>query len=323
MRVAILISRQARGLTARTWWLRAVWEAAGWMGERGIALVTAEHVLPQRFAAWAMRERGGAVERVDAAGMARAEVDRAVCDRADLLVAIAVRGGGGMEATALDAIARKKLLVVHGPLDDRGLAGNRRLIAAGAERLDLAIEIPVPRPVALPLEPTPSPDGFLWHCTRSRSGPWPGQSEDDYFRSLIRNDPGSSHTADDALDRILAERKIRACGKMIRGRCPVVCFSAARPESLLEARRYKPALLRWDFEPAAIGIRREVAEARGVRPVRYLSPEAFADLAPEERPFFQKHAPPEVDYSHEEEWRCEGDFPLDGIAEKDLFVWRS
>jgi hypothetical protein len=72
-------------------------------------------------------------------------------------------------------------------------------------------------------------------------------------------------------------------------------------------RRYRSHLIRWDFEPWGIVFDRDWLVRCGARPVNYLPSQSFKKLEEHEQPFFQKHEPPECDYSAEEEWRIQGD----------------
>lgn len=293
--VTFLISRQPRALGPDTWWLRAV-EAAARRGiAQGLTLRCGTGLTPVDYAAWVYRTLGGEVVIIEGEGPAR---DREVAAGADVIIPISVRRGGTMEALLHDALA------------------------AGKEIIDAkSLNIVIPQKITVRVQNQETPDDFLWHCTRGSPGPWPGQSQDNYFQSLFENDPLSSHTGLDTLSRILAEKKIRACGRLIRNQYPVVCFSAAPPPKLLKLRSYKPSLARWDFEPYAIGIRRTSLEARGARPVRYLPPNEYKNLSKEERHLYQKHLPPNVDTTHEEEWRMLGDFDFSGVPENDVAIF--
>lgn len=347
--LAFLLSRQSRRLTPRTWWIRAVDAACAWGSARFQTLLSFNGFSRADFPPWTWHRHGGAV--VEASSLEHLAA-------ADAFIAVDVRRHGNMLRIGLDALARGRPVYVMMPSHDQaphegalsraspGMRdGHEILLEAGAELLELNV----------PLSPEPSPDArrpgchpsaldgsgsranvfecrrsgprdppgsFLWHCTRAATGAWPGQSIGEYYASLLGNHPQAEHTACDALDRILGEGRLRARGDLIRGAYPVVCFTAKSPEALRAMRAYKPALMRWDFEPFAVGIRREAAIAAGIKPVRYLSPVAFASMLDGDRHLFQKHDPPAVDYSQEEEWRSLGDVWLDRFLPGDVVVWR-
>lgn len=320
-----LLSRQARRVTPTDWWICAVRMAARWSAERGDRLISVHGLFPADYSAWCYRRCGGEVQHApDAPGprsVAFQARDRMAAEAADALIGISIRDGGLMLEIGLEYLKRgKRVLVLEPPVSERACEGNRILLASGAERLDLPLEHPCePRHRTIsPCAPSP---GYLWHFTRSRSGPWPGQSFDDYCLSLFENREGAEHSAADALDRIMREQRIRACGSMIRGGRPVVCLTEAMPEELLALRRFRPALLRWDFEPHAIGIRREAAAELGIRPVSYLPSSSFKTMPPTERWLFQKHEPPKVDFRHEREWRHPGDIDLAQLNPRDVCIY--
>lgn len=227
-----------------------------------------------------------------------------------------------MERFALEALAAgREVRLVEGETPS---AIRLRLIEAGAR--PLALEITRPTPIAAPF-PAAIPraigheTGYLWHFTRTSPGPWPGESEETYLDALIGNSPGAAHAAEDTLARILGEGRIRASGRLIRGARPVVCLTEATPLEIMALRHYRPALLRWDFEPAAVGLPRAAAERLGLRPVRHLPPGAERTLPDEERHLFQKHDPPEVDFRREKEWRSAGDIDLSPFAPDEMRIF--
>jgi hypothetical protein len=323
---AFLLSRQPRALAPDTWWFRAMNAAATWAVNQTMALVAGDAPFSQRTAARLVSRRGGDTRIIATPpGRGRSgwrERDRMTIAAADRLIGLSIRPGGIMEALALSALAEGK--AVHLIQGETPPAIRDRLIEAGATILDIPIEPVTPRAAALP-EAIPraydDEPSHLWHFTRSACGPWPGETEEQYIDALIKNAPGAGHTATDALARILEERRIRACGRLIKGSRPVVCLTAATPREIMAIRKYRPALLRWDFEPAAIGIPIDAAEALGIRPVRYLPPGAERTLAAGDRHLFQKHQPPEVDFSKELEWRVAGDLDLSGLRLEEMRVY--
>jgi hypothetical protein len=111
-----------------------------------------------------------------------------------------------------------------------------------------------------------------------------------------------------ALWRILQTCTLQASSRLIRGHFPVVSFTAVSPARIDELHRYRSHLVRWDFEPWGIVFDRDWLAKQNAHPVRYLPSTAFRNLAPTEKALFQKHEPPDCDYSMEEEWRIAGDF---------------
>lgn len=266
------------------------------------------------------------------------ERDRAVMGSADVVVGIAIRCGGIMEEEGKKALrAGKAVHVLVPPSKQASCSGNVELLNSGA----IALKLPgvetggvvdgLARRIRRSQKTQPPvfftsgaqvsrypPAGFLWHYTRARPGPWPGQAWDQYFRSLVQNDPACGHTGFDTLARILTERKIRASGKIIRGKFEVVSFSLTPPAELLARRTFRSTLARWDFEPYAVGVRLTSAQALGVRPVSYLPSAEFDRLMNADRPFFQRSEEGSLDWRHENEWRYQGDFDLSSVSPPDF-----
>jgi hypothetical protein len=158
----------------------------------------------------------------------------------------------------------------------------------------------------------------LTHCTRRRSGPWPGENEDKFLDDLILDRAGADHSALAALWRIARSGRLLASSEFVRGETPVVSWTAVPLGEIHTLRTYRSHLSRWDFEPYGICIRRDWLQRRGTRPVQY-GDEALWDAMPSaDRPFFQKRESHTAggkvfDWTLEQEWRHVGDLRLDGI----------
>lgn len=172
--------------------------------------------------------------------------------------------------------------------------------------------------------PTPTTSGtFLVHCTRSRLGPWPDQSWDEYLDEVLRGDAGRDWHPMDTLLRILRMQRLVATSHLRRGSLDTVCLSEERLSTLLANRRFQPHLGRWDWEPYGIAIRRSWLQSRGAQPVRYLSHSELAACALDEQPFVQPRGPGDGtrDWSYEKEWRIAGDVRLHEIGPNDAWVF--
>ena len=184
----------------------------------------------------------------------------------------------------------------------------------------------------LPLVTLPGDDRvpYLTHTTRACPGPWPQQTQDDYLDSLLDDGPAADHSALHTLLRIVKQRRLISSGRMIRGGYPCVSFSAAAVRELPELRCFRTHRARWDFEPYAVCIRRDVLERCGGRPAIYGDENTWASLTAIERPYFQLSGdraqdaqgrqPP--DWSVEREWRHLGDLDLSCLKPDDLYFTR-
>jgi len=261
-----------------------------------------------RFSAW----------RTPAARQAR---DRAVVENAERLLLIRGRPRGNMLRLAAEALERGAELSIcrFGGRWDRVWTP---LIEHGASFLDLpAVGQPPPPGLAdqgpsgrLPAREWPGGRAaleWIYHFTRAAPQGWPGARLEQRIAAVFEAHADAAHSAFDTLCRILSERRLRASGRLIRGGRAVVCFTAAPPERILELVQWQRHLLRWRFEPYCIALRRDYAERKGIRPVIYAAPGEYERLAPEQRHLYQRHEPPQVDWSAEEEWRHVGDLDLD------------
>ncbi len=344
-RRALLVSRTPRRPVPATGWVRGVLESVRRSVAAGEAIVTGVGRDPYELALNEVRRQRGAAIVVlrgpsrDAAdeawrallperhlcvwrdapategaakpaGAGRRQNDEAQLRDRDLLIgrlsdrawAIEVRRGGVMAEVA-EELRRRGCAVENGTQE----AGREK--RGARNEADPASSIPHPASVLSDgLQPVAS--GLLYHYTREPDGAWPGESRVTYLDWLIDGPLDGRRDAVDALKRILAEGRIRASGRLMPNREPMVSFTAAPPEEIVALRRFRASLHRWDFRPYAIAIRQNVLERLGARPVRYLPESELKRLPTDERLWGQKHEPPATDWSAEAEWRLRGDLCL-------------
>lgn len=162
---------------------------------------------------------------------------------------------------------------------------------------------------------------YLFHYTRSRPGPWPGQNLCEWARDLLENAPWADHTALDTLLRILREGRLRGSAHLIRGGHRVVSWTAVPPGELARITRWHPGLIRWTFEPYGIAVRRSTLKALGVRPAIYTHPRHYERLREHDRFRFQFHDPPKRSWKIEREWRLPGDLDLKPLPPDHWFAF--
>lgn len=163
---------------------------------------------------------------------------------------------------------------------------------------------------------------YLYHYTRSCPGPWPGESYRNYLLNLFHNDPLSAHTALDTLIRILCEGRIRAGCNLVRGRQPVISWTARSPLELQKLRRWNRALIRWTFEPFGLAVSRRVLRHHGAQPAIYTTAENYARLHSRYRFRFQRHEPERgSSWKIEREWRLPKDFTLESLVPTEGFIF--
>ncbi len=161
---------------------------------------------------------------------------------------------------------------------------------------------------------------YLWHFTRGRAAPWPGDGWEIYLDGLAGEGQRVPYSTVDALERILCSRKIMASRYLIRGGYPVVCLSDAPFSHIREMNQWQVHLRRTRFELSGIGIRRETAIQMGAKPVIYGSESRFNELDERDRFRFQKDAVKSGDWRKEQEWRIRGDIDLRGASKNELVV---
>lgn len=182
-------------------------------------------------------------------------------------------------------------------------------------------------PAIVELVPFPSADGWvsLSHTTRGCPGPWPEQSHEDYFDSLLCSHRDADHSALGTLERILRQRRLIASTRTARGGVRVVSFTASPLSQLPELRRFRRHRGRWDFEPYGLCIHQSWLKERGVRPVVYGNEANWRDLNEHDQSYFQlahslavganetdaeHESAAGIDWTVEREWRHIGHLDL-------------
>ncbi|MBN1774092.1 MAG: hypothetical protein JXB32_22725 [Deltaproteobacteria bacterium] len=354
-RVALFNSRKPRRPTPGDRWVRLTTLLARHLAASGDVLVTGLGPLHYDLALHCALAAGGPAEVVGltaagaraAAGRYRGlldaprlrllpagpepptptERDRAVAEAADEVLVVEARAGGAVERLAWEALLRGRPVLVCPADDTAGTAGNRRLLAAGAEELwseGLGAEAAafraacavrrtaVPAPT-FPVPPAGTAAGdwpWVVHFTRACAGEFPGETRAEHLAALAGADDPRFHDARRALERILGEGRIRSAGRLIRGGHAVVSFTAAHPHDLARLARWARHLGRMTFEPYGVGVRRAAATRLGLRPAVYGPPGLQAALPEGERYLFQVRRGRRDEWAPEREWRARGDVEL-------------
>ncbi|MEI6231750.1 MAG: hypothetical protein WCT04_01755 [Planctomycetota bacterium] len=362
-RRALLVSRGERNPAPDEARLCAVIDAARSVVSSGEALVVGTEREHWDVALWTCREAGGAAivvlhERSEAAEFFPENVllvwpamsepalskeerlllrDQLVGMLASCATAIQIRANGNMARVAADMSARGC------GVEAWAIKKSERTTRKLDSGLELGSATPSPRePNGRLVGPLPEGrgegrrlaslvgsefekmgDAYLTHFTREPDGCWPGESRGDYVRWLASGIRFDQRDGFQALRRILSQRRIVSCGRLINGGTPVVCLTARDPGELLVENRWRKGLGRWTYSRYALSIRRDVLEAAGARVVRYVSADVM-QLAPiSERHFLQIEASSGIDWRNEAEWRVTGDLDFSRLDSGATVAWVS
>jgi hypothetical protein len=162
---------------------------------------------------------------------------------------------------------------------------------------------------------------YLYHYTRPCPGAWPGQSHRNYLESLLQDEPFAEHSALSALVRIVAEGRIRASARVVRGDREVVSWTSRPPQELSAIRHWNTALVRWTFEPYGLAVKRWVLRSQGAKPAVYAAATTYQKLHQRERFRFQLHDPPRCSWKNEHEWRLPDDLKLGELTSAEAFLF--
>ncbi len=330
-RRALLVSRTKRNPAPTEGWVRGVIDAATHAILASETLVVGDGRVPWQLALWTCRQHGGSAIVVGAANCAPGEFrpknallvwpekqsppikkearmvlrDRLVGLLATNAYSIQLRRGGNMECVGAEMKARGAD-VIEWPCNDK-----------------VVREPPAPDAWTIRGDLPPiSFAGRLTHFTREPDGPWPGETDSDYFnwlwlsnsRHVVRRD------AFQTLRRILSETKLRGCGRLIRNRTPMVCFTQREPSELLAENRWRKGLLRRAYSPYAISFLQADLSAFDARPVQYMPRECFKPYSADDMAFFQIESSAGVDWVSELEWRVRGDVDFSHIDPRRIAV---
>lgn len=157
-----------------------------------------------------------------------------------------------------------------------------------------------------------APDQWRWlvHCTRGSAGPEPEESLTHFWqRAWLDGNLQAAHPML-TLNTILRDRALKGTARITRTSQRSVSFSAVPLLQLVERRRFRSHLSRWDWEPYGFIFCREALYQLGTRPVTYGDESCFATLPPDEQPFFQPLGKNQQEWKLEQEWRLLGDLNL-------------
>ena len=231
--------------------------------------------------------------------------DRMVLDLADILLPVSIRPGGALEqlirGSELRAEVDRQFEVSSYNPQSHHL---RDLVDAA--RLSSEIQRWEPE--------------WLIHWTRTCHGPWPGETQSDFFKDFMKPSDGYCRSGFATLRRILKEQLIRASAWRIGGKQAMVALTELSPVESLPLMRWRPRWSNWAFEPYGIAIRRDWVKRLGIRPVYYVSADQWRKVPSEDRPFSHGAGKKDPIWPAEREWRCVGDLNLGAIPTEALRI---
>jgi hypothetical protein len=331
-RRCLLISRAEKSPQPDTPWVRATVEAVHELLARNEILVTGTGRTAYDAALWSCAERGGsavvAFERApnslpDIApaktlfvwprqtpkDSAEAQLlrDRLMSELSVRAFAIHVRKTGNMAALA------ERMKLRGAPVEPFKAKDS----PAPAESISIEQPKLTSTRFALPDETDWT---YLTHFTREPSGAWPGESQSDYLRWLCSGSPFAPRDSFASLFRILKEKRIRACGRLMPGGVPMVCFTELHPRQTVPLRRWRSGLLRWSFTQYGLALRKEVLLQHAARAVIYSDRKTIEATSPAAQCFMQVKSSGQHDWTIEEEWRIAGDLILVEIPQESMLA---
>lgn len=222
--------------------------------------------------------------------------DEAVTWLADTLMPVSIRRGGRLESV-LDS--READTIIH----------QFRVRYSGSPH-HLHFDL---RPDSVSPELRTWGSDWLIHWTRACNGPWPGESEAEYYAAMVSSEDEYCRTGSKTLSRILRERRIRASSWRIGAGVPVVGLTEHSPIESLKLMHWRPRWSRWSIEPYGIAIHRGASQAVGLRPVQYTGNSDWDSLPESAKPYSHVRGKKADIWPAEREWRVAGDIDLTTI----------
>ncbi|HWO57562.1 MAG TPA: hypothetical protein VNN55_08345 [bacterium] len=222
--------------------------------------------------------------------------DRAIVAQADRIVPVSVRHDGTLAQLLAGATDREIDPQFRVPYN---LRSHHERVRLDSSRLNPELQ-------------TWSGD-WLIHWTRACHGPWPGESDADYYADLVNSTGEYCRSAIRTLARIVREGRIRGSAWRIGARATVVAFTALPPPESLSLVRWRPRWSRWSFEPYGIAIRRDALMAAGARAVQYVDERQWRALPDDAKPLAHRRGKKSDIWPAEREWRTAGDLSLDQL----------
>lgn len=159
---------------------------------------------------------------------------------------------------------------------------------------------------------------WLVHFTRSNSSPWPGQSETEYYRSIIASKDQYCHSALETLDNIVNGSILYGSGRNLKNGSKAIGFTDIGRTNIESLFRYRSRLVNPGFEPYGIALKKEFAISIGIRPVIYGDEKLYHALSEKDRPYYQSTGKADHNWEHESEWRLTGNLNLEMIPPESL-----
>lgn len=223
--------------------------------------------------------------------------DRAVIDRASIIIPISLRKGGVLET----------LITNHGSSE---IVADFQIQYTGRTK-PLHYTVPCEKVnekiTSLLLETT-----FITHWTRTCNGAWPEETLERYY-SCILDSVQYPRSAFDTLRNILAGKKIIASARNIHRNNRVVCFSGLPPHEFCRLMRWRARYCQMSFEPYGIGIDMQTALDYGIQPVLYYDKSSRYVQSCSENEWLLQSTGKKNDWRTEKEYRYCGDFDFSTI----------
>ncbi len=332
---AILNSRQSKFPVGDDPWVAATRTALEYVGERGWTLVTSLGMNTWELALAGASEKHLPViiimhKPASAQKQAMQDICRRFClapDRAGFLFLPQASG----RAPKADWPARDETVVRMTdhllPISIRPDGTMAALLETGREKIDPTFAVgydttPRPRPKYdnINLNQAMAWNKWLIHFTRSSPGPWPDETDCDFYRAVIESHGDYCRSAQLTLQHILEAGIIFAAERHIRDGRAIVPFTSLTPQSAGRLFRYRPRHVNPGLEPFGVAVAKDIAIALGARPVIYGPAELYGNLAEADKPYFQNQGSFDSQWVIENEWRHVGDFHFNRIGPESMRI---
>ncbi len=233
--------------------------------------------------------------------------DKAILQRADMIIPISIRSKGFWEAELSGAAHRST------KVDQRFRVPYKKIQTTIKQNYENH---------QIDLDTAAYLENYLIHWTRTSNHPWPSEKRWEFYRDLSNAQTSYPRSAFFTLQRILSEKRIRGSARHMPNSTAMVSLTAASLFESVSLMKYRARYREMTIEPFAIAIPHEFAVSVGARRIKYCSTTEMKSFSREEKLFTHSNGRTKLSDSEkskvaawekEQEWRVLGDIDLKSV----------
>ncbi len=341
---SILNSRQSKYPTGNEEWIRKSFDAAVWVANEDMTLISGLGMKTWEFSIWATGQAlGWVVVLVPVSENCSVEAAHRVCQEVvtdfELLMSHCCiipyfensrESGKKLWHRRDDWIIENSNLILPVSLRDKGSLDSAIKHPDVLNKVDKRYNVTyAPRKESFFAPPDPllclsQLDNINWnyltHWTRVSADPWPGETRFSFYSDLNESDNRYHRTGFNTLKKIIDDQTVRGSSRFMTMKTPMVSLTSLHPSEMIPLMKWRKRYVRPSFEPFGIAISKSTLEEAGAQKVVYGDPEARKALPLAKRLYFQPDTSKNTLWSNESEWRFRGDLDFREIDKGDILL---